>query len=185
VLNPAHTRTEALSCQRPTWFRIVQLGDQHCFYYFTVVAGALDHVEDVAVEVGVHDPRPGVLALQLVHLALQQRVVVAGHRVEALQAAVLVVVAGVRGLVQRQVDGEAAHRQHAGDNDVLGAQADQLVDALADGVHDGGALPARLLRGVPAEDLGVVVVAAELAEHEQGVGQVALAGCESKSTKCC
>jgi hypothetical protein len=142
-----------------------------------VAAGAPDHVVDVAVEVGVHDPGAGVPALQARHLALEQLVVAGGQRVEALQAAVLVVVAGVGGLVQRQVDGEAPHGEDARDHHVRGAQGDELLHALADGVHDGAALPARLLRGVAAEDLGVVVVAAELAEHEQGLGQVRLAGC--------
>jgi hypothetical protein len=145
-----------------------------------VAAGALHHVVHVAVEVGVHDPRAGVLALQARHLGLQQRVVLRRQRVEALQAAVLVVVAGAGGLVQRQVDREAPHGQHARDHHVHGAQADELLHALADGVHDGGALPARLLRGVAAEDLRVVVVAAELAQHEQGLGQVRLAGCANR-----
>jgi hypothetical protein len=83
-----------------------------CFY-FTVVAWAFDHVVDVAVEVvGVHDPRAVVLALRSCFTLLRSsdRVVVAGQRVEALEAAVLVVFAGVRGLVQRQVDRDAARR---------------------------------------------------------------------------
>ena len=143
-----------------------------------VAARALDHVVDVAVEVGVHDPRAWVLGLQARHLALQQRVVVRRQRVEALQAAVLVVVAGVGGLVQGEVDREAAHGEHPRDDHVHGAQADELLHALADGVHDGAALPARLLRRVAAEDLRVVVVAAELAENEQRLGQVRLAGCQ-------
>jgi hypothetical protein len=143
-----------------------------------VAGGPPDHVVDVGVEVGVHDPRAGVPAPQARHLALQQRVVPRGQRVEAPQAAVPVVVAGVGGPVQREVDREAAHGQHAGDHHVRRAQADELLHAPPDGVHDGAALPARLLRGVAAEELRVVVVAAELAQHEQGLGQVRLAGCE-------
>lgn len=147
------------------------------FFFLTVVGGGFDHVVDVGVEVGVHDASPGVLALEGGDLGLEEGVMAGGEGVEAGEAAVLVVVAGVGGAVQREVDGEAADGEHAGDDDVHGAQPDQLLHPLPDPVHDGAALPRRLLRRVPAEQLRVVVVAPELAEHEQRLGQVRLASC--------
>jgi hypothetical protein len=54
------------------------------------------------------------------------------------------------------------------------------VDAPGDGVDDLGRVSAGLVGGVVAEEHGVVVVAAELAEHEQGVAQVALAVCPNE-----
>jgi hypothetical protein len=51
------------------------------------------------------------------------------------------------------------------------------LDAVGDGAHDLRRVRAGLVGVVVAEQHRVVVVAAELAEHEQGVGQVALAVC--------
>jgi hypothetical protein len=57
------------------------------------------------------------------------------------------------------------------------------IDAPRDGVDDLGDVFPGLLDGVAAEDHGVVVVAAELAEHEQGVAQVALAACPASRSE--
>jgi hypothetical protein len=55
------------------------------------------------------------------------------------------------------------------------------VDAPGDGVDYLGHVSGGLVGGVVAEEQGIVVVAAELPEHEQGVAQVALAVCNQSS----
>jgi hypothetical protein len=141
----------------------------------TVVAGVADHVVDAGVEVGVHDAGGLVLGLERGDLGLELIVVVGGEVVELLEAAEAVVVGAGGGAVDGEVDGEAADGEHAGDDDVDGAHGDELLDAVGDGVHDLRRVRARLVRAVPSEQHRIVVVAAELPEHEQRVRQVALA----------
>ena len=153
-----------------------------CIYIYiyirTVAAGVLDHVVDGGVEVGVHDAGGLVLGLEAGDLRLELVVVVGGQVVELLEAPEAVVVAAVGGAVDGEVDGEAADGEHPGHHDVRGAHRDQLLDPVGDGAHDLRRVRARLVRVVVAEQHRVVVVAPELAEHEQGVAQVALAVCD-------
>jgi hypothetical protein len=101
-------------------------------YVRTVALRRPDHVRDLRVEVGVHEPdAAAVLALQPGHRLPQQLVVVAGEVVVAPEAAGLVVVAVLaRARVQRQVQREAPDRQHPGHHHVHSAQPDQRLQSV-------------------------------------------------------
>jgi len=132
-------------------------------------------VGDLGVEVGVHDPGVRVRPLQAGKAALQQRVVVVGEAVVAPEAAVAVIVGGVGGAVEGEVDGEAADGQDPRHHHVDGAAPDDRLQAADELADDPGHVPPHLRHGPPGEERRVVVVAAELAHHEQRLGQVALA----------
>jgi hypothetical protein len=86
-----------------------------------------DHLGDLGVEVAVHEPDAGVLSLQVADPPPEQLVVVAGQVVEALEAAVPVVVALVGAPVQCQVQRKAPDRQHARHHHLHRAQPNQCL----------------------------------------------------------
>jgi hypothetical protein len=136
-----------------------------------------DHVGDLGVEVGVHDPGVRVRPAQAGQAPPQQRVVVGGEAVVGAEAAVAVVVGGVGGAVEGEVDGEAADGEHPGHHHVHGSAPHDRLQAADELAHHHGHVPSHLRHGPPREERRVVVVAAELAHHEQGLGQVVLAIC--------
>ena len=73
-----------------------------------------DHIGDLCVEVGVHDPGVRVRPPQVREAPLQQSVVVAGEVVVIPEAPVVVVVSGVGGAKEGEVGGEAADGQQPG-----------------------------------------------------------------------
>jgi hypothetical protein len=139
-------------------------------------------VGDLGVEVGVHDPGVGVCPLQAGEAPLEQGVVVGGEAVVALEAAVAVVVGAVGGAVEGEVDGEAADRQHPGHHHVHRPGPDDCLQAADELADDPGHVAPDLGHGPAGEERGVVVVAAELADDEQGLGQVVLAICRTATS---
>jgi len=108
---------------------------------------------------------------------LQQRVVVAGEVIVAPEAAIAVVVGGVRGAVEGEIGGEAADRQHPGNHHVHGSPPDDRLQAVDELGDDPRNVASHLRHGPPREERRIIVVAPELAHHEQRLGQVVLAVC--------
>jgi hypothetical protein len=141
----------------------------------TVVLGVLDELHGSAEVVGEDDLNARVLRPEPADLLLQQLVVLLGEVVEPHEAAVLVVVgAGVIALERGQVLRHAADGEVPRDEHGLGAEVDHLLDGGADAADDFRHVLARRVTRVAREEPEVVVVAADLAHHHQGLTEEAL-----------
>lgn len=69
--------------------------------------GRADHGSDLRVEISVHDPGMWVRPLEVGEASLEQRVVVGGEAIVALEATIAIVVCTVGCAIERQVDWEA------------------------------------------------------------------------------
>lgn len=97
----------------------------------TVFEGIDGEVEDLGVEVGVADGDGRVFPPEMVELPAEQRVVVPGQGVVPAHASGPgAVVVRVGGVVEGQVQREAAHRKQRRHDEVDGAEADQSLYSI-------------------------------------------------------
>ena len=146
----------------------------------------LDELHGGAEVVGVDDLDAGVLRPEPGDLLLQQLVVLLGEVVEPHEAAVLVVVRVAVALEHAQVLRHAADGEVPRDEHRLGAAVDHLLHGGADVADHVRHVLVRRLPGITGlEEPEVVVVAADLAHHHQGLGQEALRGSCGMNAKRC
>jgi hypothetical protein len=138
-------------------------------------ARVLDELHGGAVVVGVDELRAGVPRLEPADLAAQRLVVARGEVVEPPEAPVLVEVRGVAAAGEHaQVRRHAADGEVVRDQDRPRAQADELLDGGAyvrDDVRDELVRLLARLGGIAEPEPEVVVVAADLAQHDQRLVQ--------------
>lgn len=124
------------------------------------------------VVVGVDDAGVGAAALELVEGDAEHGVVVERDAVVLLEAAGAgVVLAAVLGGVHGERDRDAAGREVPRHDDVARALVEQPLDAPHHGGHHAGHHRLHLLQAPLRLPREAVVVASELAEHEQRLGE--------------
>jgi hypothetical protein len=137
------------------------------------------------VVVGVDDARLGAAALQPVEGDPEHGVVVERDAVVLLEASRAGVVLGpVLGGVHGERDGDAPGGEVPRHHHVPGALVQEPLDAAHQGGHHGGHHRLHLLKGPVRLPREAVVVAAELAEHEQGLGEEGAALCSAFVAGC-